>query len=135
MKHNAINQIESSLSELIELLEPKLSYSKNALDYVKFGEYGIAIEFLADWCVDAEPQILLSAQELMMFKEIGKQMDIHGPWVELLPILIPSDVQSIPKEYAIQARNYIEKQQVKNPERKTWLNKIRSVINEIDNTI
>lgn len=68
------SNIKTLLSELCETLKGKLSCSSDALEYVVVGEYALALEFLADWCIDAEPQVTLSAEEIMKFKEIGDLM-------------------------------------------------------------
>ncbi len=135
MKPGNFNKIESSLSNLSDMLKPKLTGTNEALEYAKAGEYRLALEFLADWCVDAEPSIFLSCKELMAFKEAGDEMNMQGPWVELLPLIISSEIQSIPSEYANQARDYIKKQLLKNPQREPWLNKVKSVLSEIAKTV
>jgi len=135
MKRSDSNKLKGLLTELCETLKGKLSCSGNAMEYIGVGEFGLALEFLAEWCIDAEPQIFLSAKEIMKFKEIGDLMNMQGPWIELLPIMVSSELQNIPKVLANTARDYIKDQQAKNPERNLWLSKIQSKVNEIESPV
>jgi hypothetical protein len=102
------------------------------MEYVNAGEYGLALEMLSDWYIDAEPEIVVSANEIIEFFNVCQGMKIKRPWVELLPLLNPQEIGNIPQNYIVLARDYIENEVVDNPVRREWLNKVASVINEIE---
>ena len=129
---NGSKYIDTSIKQLCETLESKIPIAKDALEYVRVGEYRLALEFLSDWIVDAEPVISLTAEELLKFREFGEKMGLQAPWIDLFPFLNPAEVKLIPKECAAVARSYVASEAAENPERELWLNKVTLVANEID---
>ena len=133
MVFNRHKKLELLFLELCKVLKPKLGYVENSMEYVKVGEYGLALEFISDWCVDAEPEIQLTASELLSIKEVGDQINQEGSWIELLPLLIESDIALFPKKHVEHADDYLEKQLIDNPLREAWLSKVKRVIEKINN--
>ena len=135
LKNIRYKKIETSFSELCEILKPKLRNVDDAMEYVRVGECGLALELICDWCVDAEPVVLLTINEILRIKEIGKQVNKEEVWIDLLPLLIDTEIKFISKNDVLQAKNYIKNEIDKNPIRKKWLSKIKKVIDRIENTV
>jgi len=73
MTSSKFEEIEENIAGLCQLLKSKVTNSEEAMEYVNVGEYGLALEFLSDWCLDQEPEIIVSAKELILFLEISKK--------------------------------------------------------------
>lgn len=128
---NQHKKIELLFQELCEMLKPKLECVDNSMEYVQVGEYGLALEFIGDWCVDAESKVRLTASELLKVKEVGLHVNCEGTWIELLPILMSSEMTVFPINQLDNAESYIEKQLINNPLRANWMSKINTTIETI----
>lgn len=127
--------IESMFLELCGILKPKLNAVDNAMEYVRVGEYGLALEFVSDWCVDAEPAIRLTTRELLKIKEVGRHVGKEHLWIELLPILSHSEMNTFPKELLNNVDAYVEQQLINNPKRMEWMTKITRRIKAIETSV
>ena len=133
MIFNGHKKVELLFQELCEVLKPKLPYVENSMEYVQVGEYGLALEFISDWCVDAEPEVRLTTSELLIIKEIGNEVNRTEIWIELLPLLIDAEKEVFPFTELDNAKAYVEKQLINNPARAKWLSKVNKTIETIKN--
>ena len=131
MNIHTIKEIELLFKHLCNTLKPKVPYVTNSLEYVQVGEFGLALEFICDWCVDATPDVRLTAKELLKIKEVGHHVMKDHLWIELLPILIDSEKNVFPVAELDNVNYYIEQQLIQNPQRKEWISKINQAVETI----
>jgi hypothetical protein len=124
-------KMELLFQELCKILKPKLKCVDNSMKYVQVGEYGLALEFISDWCVDAEPEIGLTASEILKVKEVENRVNKEEVWIELLPLLLDSEIKEFPASQLENAQGYLEKQLIDNPLRAKWLSKVNMTIESI----
>lgn len=117
-------KIKASFHQLCDVLQPKVSTIKDALEYVSIGEYTLALEFISDWCVDEEPAIELTLSEIFLIKEIGQKINRENMWIELIPLLSHCEMKDLPVCYIDKVTSYIESQEKTNSQREKWLARI-----------
>ncbi|WP_124981481.1 hypothetical protein [Nonlabens xiamenensis] len=123
--------MELLFQNLCQVLKPKLPLIEDSMQYVQVGEYSLALEFISDWCVDANPEVRLTSSELMKIKEVGHEVNRTDIWIELLPLLIDSEEEVFPLIELDNAQAYVEAQLISNPVRAKWLSRVKKKIETI----
>jgi len=106
---------EKLFLELCEILKAKLPDIENSMEYVQAREYGLALEFIIDWCIGAEPEIKLTSSELLKVKEVSNEIKERDLWIELLPVLSNSEMNIFPYDQLTNVNKYIQKQTIDTP--------------------
>jgi hypothetical protein len=125
-------KLEEDLQRLCTALLPHLPRAMDAMEYVRAGEYGLALEMLSDWLVDVEPEMSLGVDVLMRFVELGESMEVRRAWVNLLPLVDLAEVRRLPAETAPMAREVLRSERAANPQRERWLRRVQGVLERIE---
>ena len=76
-------EVETRMVKLLDDIGDKLGPERvsTAKDFVEHGEYGVALEFIADWL--DEDDIAISRQELKMMESLHRMMGGDGPTLKM----------------------------------------------------
>jgi hypothetical protein len=125
-------KLEEGLHRLCTALLPHLPRAMDAMEYVRAGEYGLALEMLSDWLVDVEPEMSVSVDDLVRFVELGESMEVQRAWVNLLPLVDSAEVRRLPEEIARMAREFLRSERGANPQRERWLRRVEGVLERVE---
>ncbi len=114
--------------ELCTTLLPKVPNALDAVDFVRHGEPGVAVEMLSDWCVDVEPPITLSLTELLQLIAVVEPVAPRKYWVDLLPLLDDDGVRDLPQDFVALANAWLASEVPTNALRAAWLARVAAVL-------